>query len=220
MSASRRSFLVGGGLAGAPVDDRRRRGEVHPHRDHRALAHDHALGDFRTGADEAVVLDDRWVGLQGLQHPADADAAREVAVLPDLGAGPHRGPGVDHGALVYIGPDVHEGGHQHHVLGDEGALAHHRVRHGPEAGGFELRRFPAVELVGHLVPPGADASAQGSRPHHLIGVEAEAHQHRLLQPLVGDPTVADLFGHPGLPGIEQAQGFGDRRAHRPLCRWG
>ena len=31
--------------------------------------------DLRSGADEAVVLDDRRVGLQRLEHAADADAA-------------------------------------------------------------------------------------------------------------------------------------------------
>ena len=102
-------------LAGLAVDDRRRGVEEDAHRDHRALAHDHALGHLRAGADEAVVLDDGRVGLQRLQHPADADAAGKVHALADLGAGADRGPGVDHGPLVDIGADVHERGHQHHV---------------------------------------------------------------------------------------------------------
>ena len=53
------------------------------------------------------------VGLQRLQHPADAGAAGEVHALADLGAGADRRPGVDHGPLVDIGADVDERGHQH-----------------------------------------------------------------------------------------------------------
>src|SRR3546814_8858500 len=50
-------------------------------RQHRALLDDDALGDLGACADEAVVLDDDRIGLQRLQHAADADAARQVAVL-------------------------------------------------------------------------------------------------------------------------------------------
>src|SRR6185437_17053251 len=50
-------------LAGYAVDDLGGGAEEHAHRQHCALAHDHAFGDFRARADEAVVLDDHGLGL-------------------------------------------------------------------------------------------------------------------------------------------------------------
>src|SRR5207253_9637651 len=73
-------------LAGGPVDYFRRGADEHAHREHRAGADDHAFDDFGTRADDAIILDDHRVGLQGLEHAADADAAREMAVLADLRA--------------------------------------------------------------------------------------------------------------------------------------
>ena len=57
------------------------------------------------------------VGLacRGFEHAADAHAAGQVHVLADLRARAHGGPGVDHGAFVDIGADVHVAGHQHHA---------------------------------------------------------------------------------------------------------
>jgi len=49
--------------------------EIDAHRDHRTGTDDDPLDDFRAGADKAVVLDDRRVGLQRLEHAADADPA-------------------------------------------------------------------------------------------------------------------------------------------------
>src|SRR5690606_37450006 len=94
-----------GDLAGLTVVYLGALSDVDAHRDHRALAHDHTLDDFRARADEAVVLDDGGIGLQGFEHTADADAARQVHVLADLGAGADRGPGIHHGAAVDIGAD-------------------------------------------------------------------------------------------------------------------
>src|SRR5690606_37147805 len=87
-----------GDLAGGAVVDAGGLAEEHAHADHAVVAHHHALHDLRARADEAVVLDDGRTGLQRLQHAADAGAAGDVAVFPDLGAGTDRGPGVDHGA--------------------------------------------------------------------------------------------------------------------------
>src|SRR5512139_234449 len=83
-------------LAGGAVVDLRGLADVDAHRDHRALADDHALDHLAAGADEAVVLDDGGVGLQGLENAADAHAARQVHVLPDLGARADGRPRVDH----------------------------------------------------------------------------------------------------------------------------
>ena len=73
-------------LASRAVDDLGRSGDEDAHRQDRSLADDHALDHFRARADEAVILDDGRVGLQGLEHAADSDAAGEVHVLADLRA--------------------------------------------------------------------------------------------------------------------------------------
>src|SRR5438552_9705982 len=106
-------------FAAGAVDDAGRGADEHAHGEHRALAHDHALGHFRARADEAIVLDDDRRRLQGFEHAADAGAAGNMAVLADLRAGADRGPGVDHGAAVDIGAEIDERGHQHHARRDE-----------------------------------------------------------------------------------------------------
>src|SRR5574337_144339 len=65
------------------VVDRRALADIHPHPEDRVLLDDHAFDDLGACADEAVVLDDRRVGLEWLEHAADADAARQVHVLAD-----------------------------------------------------------------------------------------------------------------------------------------
>src|SRR6478752_6326545 len=138
------------GLAGVAVDDFRRRAEEDAHRPHRALAHDHALGDFRARADEAIVLDDHGFGLQRLQHAADADATGDMHALADLRAGADRRPGVDHGRFIDIGAEIDEGRHQHHVPGDVGRAADDGARHRAKAGIAKAVLAPALEFRGHL----------------------------------------------------------------------
>ena len=140
-----------------------------------------AFDDFGARADEAVVLDDHRVGLQRLEHAADADAAREMHVLADLRAGADGRPGVDHGALVDIGADVDEARHQHDALARCRRRGARRARHGAEAGVAEAVLAPALELRRHLVPPGAPP---GPPSTIAVVVEAEREQHRLLEPLV------------------------------------
>ena len=89
-------------------------------------------------------------GLQRLEHPADADAARQVHVAADLRARADRGPGVDHGAGADIGADVDVAGHQHRVRRHIGAVAHQRMRHHAHACGRELRGIGGGELQRHL----------------------------------------------------------------------
>src|SRR5690606_9718399 len=115
---------------GLAVDDLGGRGQEDAHGQDAAAADDHPLDDFGAGADEAVVLDDGRVGLQGLQDPADADPAGEVHPLADLGAAADRDPGVDHGPLVDEGPDVHEAGHEDDVAGHVGPVADDGAGHG------------------------------------------------------------------------------------------
>src|SRR5581483_9985161 len=95
-------------LAAVAVDDLGRGAQEHTHGEHRALAHDHALDDLAAGADEAIVLDDHGLGLQRLQHAANADAAGDMHALADLGARAHGRPGVDHGGLIDIGAEIDE----------------------------------------------------------------------------------------------------------------
>ena len=84
------------------------------------------------------------IGLQRLEHAADADAAGQVDVLADLRARPDGGPGIHHRALVHVGADVHVGRHQHDVAADERAGAHRRRRHDAEAALAKLGvRVPA-----------------------------------------------------------------------------
>ena len=77
---------------------------------------------------------------------------------------------------------------------------------------------PAVELGGHLVPPGGAAGAAGDRRHV---VEAKRKEHGLLQPLVDMPglgagRVAEAFGDTERAGVEQAERLVDSRAHVAL----
>ena len=155
----------------------------------------------RARADEAIVLDDDGLGLQRLQHAADADAAGNVHALADLGAGADRRPGVDHGAFIDIGAEIDEGRHQHDVPGDEGRAADDGARHRAKAGVAKPVLAPAVELRRHLVPPRGLAGAAGNRAHV---VEAERQQHRLLQPLIDLPFAAGLaLGDARLALVEQ-----------------
>src|SRR5262245_64628079 len=102
-------------LPGGAIVNLRALTDEYSHRDHRVRLHDDPLDDLGPGADEAVVFDDRGIGLQRFEHAAYADAAGEVDVLANLRARPDGGPGIDHGALVHVGADVHVRRHQHDV---------------------------------------------------------------------------------------------------------
>ncbi len=140
------------------------------------MTDDDAFHHFRTGADETVVLDDGGRGLQRLQHPADAGAAGQVAMLADLRARTDRGPGVDHGALAHMRADVDEAGHQHHVLAEIAAAPRHRTGHNAHAQLAELGLIEIGEARFHLVP---ERRRIGLHQLHLV--DAEIQQHRLLQ---------------------------------------
>src|SRR5690606_1494962 len=206
-------------LARGAVDDLGRGGQVDAHGQHRAFADDDAFGHLGPGADEAVVLDDRRIGLQRLEHPADAGPAGAVHILADLGAGADRGPGVDHGPVVDIGADVHETGHQHHVLADIAAAPRHSAGDRAEAGLAETRLVPAGPLGRHLVPPGpgrdvdhAEAAAD-VLAHDPVVVQAKRQQHGLLEPLLGLPhALAVALGDPETAGIQKIDGRVDRLA--------
>src|SRR5690606_27065893 len=81
---------------------------------------------------------------------------------------------------------------------------------GAEAGLAEAVLAPAFELRRYLVEPGGAAGALD----HRIVVEAEAEQHRLLQPLVHRPLARRLaLGDAGPAAVEQSQRLGHRLAH-------
>src|SRR4029077_9012274 len=138
-------------LAGFAVEYLGALSDVHGHRYHRVLLHDHALDDLGARADETVVFDDGRVGLQRFQHAADADTTGEMNVFSDLGAGPDRGPGVDHGAFIDIGADIDVRRHEHPVPADEAAAARNGGRHHAKAAGGELLAGAIGELGRHLV---------------------------------------------------------------------
>src|SRR3546814_11585402 len=73
-------------FAGRAIDDLGRGAEIDHHREHRALTHAHALGDFGARADERAVADDDRIGLERLEPAADAGPAREVDGLAELRA--------------------------------------------------------------------------------------------------------------------------------------
>src|SRR6202030_1086058 len=144
---------------------------------------------------------DGGIALQRLEHAADAGPAGDVHALADLGAGPDGGPGVDHGPLVDIGPDVDERGHQDDAPADERAAPNDRAGRSAKARLLELAGVPAVELGGDLVPPRPDRPAQRAGAHHLIGVEADREQDRLLGPLARLPAAVDLLSDAQTPAV-------------------
>jgi hypothetical protein len=85
---------------------------------------------------------------------------------------------------------------------------------GAEGGLFELGLVPVGELALDLVPPGADARA--ARTQDGVGGEAEGEEDGLLEPLVGVPVVAVLFGDAEGAVVEEgergADGVGGRAA--------
>ncbi len=182
-----------------------------------AFAHDDALGHFRARADEAIVLDDHRSGLQRLEHAADADAARDVAVLADLRARAHRRPGVDHGAGIHIGAEIDERGHQHHARRDIGRAAHHAARHGAKAGGAEVLVVPIVELRRDFVPPGRVRRAAEDDAHVI---QTKRQQYGFLEPLIDAARLpsAARSATRAVPAVEQIERLLDRLAHGALGR--
>jgi hypothetical protein len=77
----------------------------------------HAFYDDAARADEAAVFDYYGGGLYGFEYAADAYAATEVYVFADLCAAAYGGPGVDHGAAIYVAANVYVGGHEDYAGG-------------------------------------------------------------------------------------------------------
>src|SRR5690606_41828977 len=80
-------------LSTSDVDDRRGGGDHDVGAEHDLALQPYALDHDGARAQEAAVLDDHRRRARRLEHPADPHAARQVHVLADLRAAPHRGPG-------------------------------------------------------------------------------------------------------------------------------
>ena len=146
--------------------------------------------------------------MQRFEHAADADAARQMYVLADLGAGADRGPGIHHGAFIDIGADVDIGGHQDHVFGNEGAASCDRGRHHAETAGLERCFVVTGEFRCDLVEVFA-----GAVLHHCVVLQAEGQQHGFFRPFVGLPLAIALFGDAQRAGVEHGDGFINRATH-------
>ena len=151
-------------------------------------------------------------GLQRLEHAADADAAREVAVLADLRAGADRRPGVDHRALVDIGAEIDEGRHQHDARRDIGRVADDAVRHGAEAG---LPRTPAAPQPSNF--DGTLSHQDGSPGPPLItaiGLSRNESSTAFLSHWLTVQPSAPFSATRTLPWSSSASASLDRGAHR------
>ena len=197
-------------LARFAVHDLGRLSDEHAHRNHRSLPHDDAFHHFGARADEAIVLDDGGVGLQRLQHTANACACGDMAVPAHLRAGADRGPGIDHGALAHIGAQIDEAGHQHRALGDMRAAPHETAGHRADTGGLEGLCVPSGEFAGHLVPPDR---IPGAARDDLHIVQTEGQQHGLFQILMDGPGIAGLFRHAQAAIVQPGQRGVHRLAH-------
>src|SRR5262249_16214573 len=197
------------------IVDARALSDVHAHRYDRALADDHAFHHFGACADEAVVFDDRGIGLHRFKDAADAHAARQMHVLTDLRTRADAGPRGDHGAFVYVGPDVDVRGHQHHVACDERAAAHRSRRDDPEAAFREVARAIVRELRCHLVVIIGVAVA-----HHGVILQPERKQHRFLEPLMRGPGALYFFRDPQTAGVQFGKDLVDSVAQLRIGRGG
>ena len=199
-------------FARLPVDDLRRLTDITAHGEHCAGLDDDAFGDFGAGTDETVVLDDHRVRLQRFENAADADTAREVTVLADLGARADRRPGVHHGAAVDISAEIDEARHQDDAGGDEGGMPDDRTRYRAEARLAETIGIPVHGFERHLVPIGR----AGLSRHRFHIVQPERQQHGLFKPLIDVPTAIAFLGDAGVAAVHQVQRGLDGVAHFTL----
>jgi hypothetical protein len=62
-------------------------------------------------------------GDNNVTYNTDANTSTEVNIFSDLRATSYRGPGIHHGAFIYIRTDVHVRGHKDYAFGDERTVA-------------------------------------------------------------------------------------------------
>ena len=127
-------------------------GEDDARPDDRALAHQHALEQRRSGPHERPVLHDDRPRAGRLQDPADRHPGREVDARADLGAGAHEHVAVHHRVLTDPRADVDERGrHDHdpraqvHAGPDRGPARDHPPRTGEQVLDREPHAVPEPE---------------------------------------------------------------------------
>jgi len=133
----------------------------------RALLDDDPLGDLRSRADKAIVLDDHRTGLERLEHSADPRTPGDVDVAADLGAAADGRPGVDHRALTDARAEIDEAWHQHRARRDKGALADDRAGDRAKPRRFIFGSPPAMKFGIDLVPPAAATGPTGDDAHRI-----------------------------------------------------
>src|SRR5690606_30781487 len=117
-------------------------------------------------------------------------------------------------AFVDISADVDEARHQHDAARDVAAAPRNRAWNHAESGVAEPVLAPACELARDLV-----VGRRGGTLHHVVVVQAERQQDRLLQPLVDLPAAGSVrLGHAGAAAIEKLQRRLNRLAHGG-ARW-
>ena len=179
------------------------------HRDDRARLDDHAFDDLGAGADEAVVLDDRGIRLQGLENAPQPDAARKMDVLADLCAGGDRDPRVDHRTGIDGSPDVDVARHQHDVRREVRAFAYDCMRHDAHAVGAQPRLIGGCVFERYLV---VEARVAGIDDRVLA--DAEGKQNGLFEPLMGHPSAVALLGDAGFSAVEEVDRLIERARER------
>src|SRR5690348_14404692 len=100
-------------------------------------------------------------------------------VFPDLRAGTHRSPGVDHGAFIYVCTDIDVGGHEHDIAGDESAFAYGCGRHDAKAAITKIARTVICKLRRYFVEIIGKSTFD-----EAVVLDAERQQHGFFYPLV------------------------------------
>src|SRR5690606_11271956 len=173
------------------IDDFRRCGEHHIGTQYGFRFNVDALHHNGPGADEDIVFDDDGSSLNGLQHAADTYATTEMDVLADLCTRPYGGPSIDHGALIYIGPDIDVRRHHDDTLSQIRPVTCNAVRH---------HAYTQLFIVGfkfHLIVEYERASG-----HFFHLPDGKIQNDGFFYPIVYMPAVADGFGHPKLSTVQ------------------
>jgi len=133
-------------LPGGPIKNLCALSNEDAHREYRVCFNDNPFNDFGSSADEAIIFDDGWIGLQGFKHTTNANAPGQMNMLPDLGTRPDRCPRVDHGAFIDISTNVDKRRHQDHIFGNETPAASHGRGHDSKATLSKSRRIVVHKL--------------------------------------------------------------------------
>ena len=146
------------------------------------------------------------------QHAADTDAAGQVDVFADLGAGANGGPGIYHRAFIDVGADIDKRRHHDDIPADKAAASGDCRRHYPKAAFGEIVCRVVGEFGWHFV---VELHVVTGR-HHDVVFQSERQQYCFLDPLVDDPCAAVFLCNPQAAVVEL---FDDvRNGVANLCR--